>query len=61
MAAGTSSENAACFSLFSPTDAKMFADCGSDVREACQREERRRRRMLKDREDGGEDQKQGNE
>lgn len=39
----------------------MFADCGSDVREACQREERRRRRMLKDREDGGEDQKQGNE
>lgn len=45
MAAGTSSENAACFSLVSPTDAKMFADCGSDMREACKREERRTRKM----------------
>lgn len=40
MAAGTSSENVACFSLVSPTDAKMFADCGSDMREGCKREER---------------------
>lgn len=42
MAAGTSSENVACFSLVSPTDAKMFADCGSDMREGCKREEKMR-------------------
>lgn len=60
LAAGTSSENAARFSLSTPTDAKMFADCSSVMRDACQEERRRRRRISEDRTDGGVGQKEEN-